>query len=141
MSAPVPTSAVGLTQGSTAKAVQPVQEYLRRTATSRARCRRSHVDDVYVRSGAPDHVLGEPLAAQDGVLDDATVEVNPPLPGVQPPRGDRRARQRHRREDEHPSAAGTRTPPRRTPTMAPSSSPAGGSGLDQPHLLVPELHR
>lgn len=72
MSAPVPTSAVGLTKGSTAKAVQPVQEYLRAYGYLEGEATAFATDDVYVRSGEPDHVLAEPLAGEDGVLDEAT---------------------------------------------------------------------
>ena len=75
MSAPVPSSAVGLQEGSKAKAVAPVQEYLRAYGYLEGEASAFSSDDVHLRSdGERDHVLSEPLAAQDGVLDAATVE-------------------------------------------------------------------
>ena len=70
----IPSTAVGLKEGSKAKAVRAVQDYLQQYGYLEGEPSTFEVDDVFMRSGAPDHVLEEPLAAQEGVLDDATVE-------------------------------------------------------------------
>lgn len=74
MSATIPSSAAGLKEGSKAKAVGAVQEYLQQYGYLEGDSSPFGTDDVFMRSGAPDHVLEQPLAAQAGVLDDATVE-------------------------------------------------------------------
>lgn len=74
MTAAVPANAVGLKLGSKAQAVRPVQAYLEKFGYLDGPEKPFEGDDVYVRSGAPDHLLAEPLAALSGVYDEATVE-------------------------------------------------------------------
>ena len=74
MKASIPSSAIGLNEGSKAKAVGPVQQYLRQFGYLEGEASAFQSDDVFLRSGAPDHELREPRAAQEGVLDSATVE-------------------------------------------------------------------
>ena len=74
MKATIPSGAIGLSEGSKAKAVRPVQEYLQQFGYLEGESSTFEVDDVFLRSGAADHELREPRAAQAGVLDAATVE-------------------------------------------------------------------
>ncbi len=74
MKTSVPASAIGLVEGSKAKAVKPVQEYLQTFGYLEGEASTFEVDDVFLRRGVADHVLEQPRSAQDGVLDDATVD-------------------------------------------------------------------
>ncbi len=74
MSKSIPTSAVGLKAGSTAKAVTSVQAYLEEFGYLESEEHPFEHDEVFMRETADDHVLDGPLAATTGLLDDSTAE-------------------------------------------------------------------
>lgn len=74
MTATIPATAVGMKVGSKAQAVRPVQSYLEKFGYLESADHPFEVDDVHFRSGAPDHLLQEPLASLSGVFDEPAVE-------------------------------------------------------------------
>ncbi|MCP4308592.1 MAG: matrilysin family metalloendoprotease [bacterium] len=74
MSDNIPASAVGLKEGSKAKAVRPVQKYLETFGYLESDSNPFATDEVFMRRTSADHVLEEQPAATRGELDSATIE-------------------------------------------------------------------
>ena len=74
MAKSIPASAVGLKKGSKAQAVRSVQGYLEEFGYLEGATPPFEGDEIFMRRGAADHIVDEPLAARKGVFDDATVE-------------------------------------------------------------------
>ncbi|HUV12504.1 MAG TPA: matrixin family metalloprotease [Acidobacteriota bacterium] len=74
MSKSIPTSAVGMKEGSKSKAVVPVQAYLEEFGYLEREEQPFEHDEVFLRRTSDDHVLDGPLSATSGVLDDPTAE-------------------------------------------------------------------
>ncbi len=71
---PIPAGAVGIKEGSKAKAVAPVQKYLETYGYLQSDGEAFEEDDVFMRSTSADHVLDESPLATSGHFDDATTK-------------------------------------------------------------------